>query len=275
MLRKLLKYDFKALFKFWWIAALINLALSIFGGLFTLIQSCNYWIAELLSNFTGGAIFLVNCSYVALIIVSFVLIFIRFYQNFFSDEGYLTFTLPVKRSQLLNSKVISGVAIVLASLVVCGVNVFIMELISTPAYQHNGGNIIYEYIGDRIHNLGPVIWVYALETLVLTLAVVVLAVVMLYFCITFGSMIVKKGKLIISIILCYGLSNLLVGVSFFSTFFCFVGAMLLSPLEYAITTNPNPIAVLALLGLIFYVGALSALFYSLQYGMLDKKLNLS
>ena len=92
-----------------------------------------------------------------------------------------------------------------------------------------------------------------------------------YFCITFGSMIVKKGKLIISIILFYGVSSAFVSINLFLVFF---GALSLNFVSMDATVNLDPTLSLFLLGLIFYAGAIAGLLYSLQYWMLDKKLNL-
>lgn len=42
----------------------------------------------------------------AIIILCSVIVIVRFYKNLITDEGYLMFTLPVKPSQLINSKLI-------------------------------------------------------------------------------------------------------------------------------------------------------------------------
>ena len=273
MLKKLLKYDFRAVLKFWWIAVAANFLLSVTGGFISLIESYDTWLAELVSTMSGFPLFLVNCSYVALFIVALVLLFIRFYQNFFSDEGYLTFTLPVTRSQLLNSKVITGISIMGATLLVCCANLLLMNIITywpdvvDGTYFHS----FMKYIVTGTQTQGVLFWLYMAEALVLVVAVVVLVVLFLYFCITFGSMIVKKGKLIISIILFYGASSIFVSVNMFMLI---LGAISFNFIFWETGANIDPTVALFLLGLIFYAGAISGLLYSLQYWMLDKKLNL-
>ena len=274
MLKKLLKYDFKAIFKFWWIAVVVNFALSIYGGFLQQIENYNQKLAETLYDLLGLSLFMVNCSYVALIIVTLVLIFIRFFQNFFTDEGYLTFTLPVTRSQLLNSKVIAGVGTLLASVVICLINLAIMNTIAWwPDLVAGDFQLAIAYITESMSTLGIYFWIYCLEVPLLVVACAVLVVTTLYFCITFGSMIVKKGKLILSIILCYFISNIVVSAGFFGMIYWFLGFSVFATLDT--TVDQAPVTALVLLGLIFYGGALSGLLYSLQYGMLDKKLNLS
>jgi hypothetical protein len=50
--------------------------------------------------------------------VTFILIIVRFYKNLISDEGYLMFTLPVKASQLIHSKLIASIIWLLSSVAV-------------------------------------------------------------------------------------------------------------------------------------------------------------
>jgi hypothetical protein len=62
-------------------------------------------------------------SIIAIVVVSLVIIVLRFYKNLTTDEGYLMFTLPVKSHQLINSKLyasliwtVAGLAAVLTSI---------------------------------------------------------------------------------------------------------------------------------------------------------------
>ena len=52
---------------------------------------------------TFGIILLTCAAFTTAIIIA-----VRFYKNTYSDEGYLTHTLPVKRGTLLLAKVIAG-----------------------------------------------------------------------------------------------------------------------------------------------------------------------
>jgi hypothetical protein len=56
-------------------------------------------------------------SIIAIIMVSFVIIIMRFYKNLMTDEGYLMFTLPVKSHQLINSKLFASILWTVASVV--------------------------------------------------------------------------------------------------------------------------------------------------------------
>ena len=100
MLAKLLKYDFKAMFK-------IFLPL---WGVLLVVSGVNRLISgSPLAEGGGMGIFtsLLGVMYVLLImavmVVTTVIIIARFYQGLLKDEGYLMFTIPVKPWQLLAS----------------------------------------------------------------------------------------------------------------------------------------------------------------------------
>lgn len=109
MLGKLIKYDFKSLNRY---LILIHgfLVLSAVAVRVFLTAPFNVYIFE---NSSMGSIMvsLLILYFVIITGTSFatsILIAVRFYKNLYSDEGYLTFTLPVTRSQLLVSKTIVG-----------------------------------------------------------------------------------------------------------------------------------------------------------------------
>lgn len=274
MLKKLLKYDLKAVFRFWWIAVIICFSISVVGGFSFLIDQYEGWIPEMLSAMTDWAVFLAYCSYFAMMVLTLVLLFVRFFKNFFSDEGYLTFTLPVSRKDLLNSKVITGFIAMTAAAAVCGVGLLIMAAIEQSADLKNGSIFapVIEYFAKGMRTQGVFFWIYITEGITLALVILALVVLFLYFCITFGSMIVKKGKLLASIAIFYGATSLFISIA--------QGLLIFGTIGFMISSSPDalsqmdPIVALFLLGLIFYLSMLGCLLYAVQYRMLDKKLNL-
>ena len=109
MLRKLLKYDMMSVWKGGW-------------GVLPIMAACTV-IASLAANLLNAdsSNYADHTSYALAIIVFFVcvfgivacgviignLVFVRFYKNFYTDEGYLTFTLPASRKILLFSKTLN------------------------------------------------------------------------------------------------------------------------------------------------------------------------
>ena len=135
MLAKLLKYDFKAMFK-------IFLPL---WGVLLVVSGVNRLISgSPLAEGGGMGIFtsLLGVMYVLLImavmVVTTVIIIARFYQGLLKDEGYLMFTIPVKPWQLLASKLISAMVISIISGVVALASVAII------AYFPEMGQVLAE-----------------------------------------------------------------------------------------------------------------------------------
>lgn len=122
MLKKLIKYDVKKMtcaLPYFYLASIVFALLTRFVNVWKDIQ----FLFILGQIFQGTTIaLLVNC------LVNVVLnVLIRsFRSTFYGDESYLTHTLPVSKNQLLLSKFISALIILLLTIVVAFLCLFIM-----------------------------------------------------------------------------------------------------------------------------------------------------
>lgn len=107
MLGKLIKYDLKALNRFMFIIHAFLLAAAILGRIF-LTGRLDFRSQELNLTLLLTSYMLYLLVIVAASLGTYMVIAVRFYKSIFSDEGYLTNTLPVTRSSILLSKMISG-----------------------------------------------------------------------------------------------------------------------------------------------------------------------
>ncbi len=123
MLKKLLKYDFKALFNVLLPVYVILIFLSLFNR-----------VAELLSD--KLAILKIPAGFISIIylivligtpIATFIISITNYYKNLAGDEGYLMHTLPVTKKDLVLSKLISYLTTMLVSLVIAIIGLFIGE----------------------------------------------------------------------------------------------------------------------------------------------------
>lgn len=106
MLGKLLKHEWKAVWKIPVLLIGILLAAAVMAG-FTF--HLPIWDSEWVGLPLSGVMMIIT-FYVAIIGVSLgitIYFAVRYYKNMFTDEGYLTNTLPVSSHQLLLSKVIT------------------------------------------------------------------------------------------------------------------------------------------------------------------------
>ena len=208
-------------------------------------------------------------------ILTLVLIFMRLYSNFFTDEGYLTFTLPVHRLQLVNAKLITGVLAILATGAVVTVDLAVMYFLRDPeqVFSPHFWRELETSWQAMQNTLGNYLWVYALEFLVFGLLATVCTVLFLYTCISFAAMIVKKGKLIAAIGIYYGFNSLV--ATLMQLFMIFGINSLLYWAEPLNTRQTLTAAAVILLGLVCFTAMFCGLLYGLLYYFVDRKLNLS
>lgn len=107
MLGKLIKYDLKSTSRFLVLIHVFLVILSVLGRIFVTGQ-INFEAEEVDQLLLTLTLVLYIILFAGASFGTYIVIAVRFYKNLFSDEGYLTNTLPVKKSTLLLSKTISG-----------------------------------------------------------------------------------------------------------------------------------------------------------------------
>ncbi len=133
MLGKLLKHEWKAV---WRVPTLLIGILMIIAVISGLTFALPIWDSEWIGLPLSGMM-LILLFYAAMIGVGIgitIYFAVRYYKNMFTDEGYLTHTLPVTSHQLLASKIITmsawnligGIAVLVSLLVFGGVAVLFL-----------------------------------------------------------------------------------------------------------------------------------------------------
>ena len=275
MLKKLLKYDLKYIFKYWWIAALTSTALSFVGGGCITVLRSERNLPEIVHVMSVLSFVFVFLGFMALAILTAILNFARFYQNFFSDEGYLTFTLPVKTTQLLNSKIIMSTIAMVSTSILLAVNVLTMLAIGfadqLPDFFKSLSLGIEEILKEI--SVGDIIYLitYLIEFIIIGILSIVFSNMFLYCCITLGSTVTKKAKVVTSIGIYY-VANMI-----FSTAIQIFMAFVIPSERFLNLPEESTLLIIALvmLVIILFLGILCTVLYTLQYWMLDRKLNLS
>ena len=113
MLRKLLRYDLKSLFKSVFPLYTYGLIIAIICGVINRINEAS---AAWIWSFLGSIVVLAEYAiYIFLIVYPIIVIIKRYVDNMYGDEGYLTHTLPIKKEKILLSKYISGFILLVVS----------------------------------------------------------------------------------------------------------------------------------------------------------------
>ncbi len=121
MLKKLIKYDLKWMFKF----LLIFYSLATVFGIITRLMTnvTDSLIMDIVKEFCSGFAIAMVCS---TLINNIMRMWVRFKNHLYGDESYLTHTLPVEKSTHYLSKIITTVITLFVSFLVVGLVLFIM-----------------------------------------------------------------------------------------------------------------------------------------------------
>lgn len=230
MLGKLFKHEFMTIGRIALPTYGAMLVLSLIGRFLTWILSRKYIythvpktfvkILQVLSSLVSTVYVI---AFIALIILTLVYIVMRFYRNFFTDEGYLMHTLPVRPISLVFSKLFNAwiwiffsVAIALLSLyITLGhydqlTDVFHQLIDSIQDVTNREGSYLRE-------ELGVPVWVFVIEVVVFLFLLMTRYLVSWYGAVSFGMMISKKHKLfgtLVAYLIVENVSNMFMGVFF-------------------------------------------------------------
>lgn len=287
MFRKLLKYDFRALTKLWLLLSATALGLAVVGGvcLRGLVLAVSEPAKIAFMPFCMMGFMLSMFGLAAYVIAITVIIMIRFYSNLFTDQGYLTFTLPVKRSAIFNSKLLTAFVFNTSTLLVFLASVIIVLAIAPGGQTANSalGEVVN---GLRIslismgaimtHELAAWITVYIIVFVLLCVVQFVYSTLLLFACVTFGSIIVKKLKVLMAIGLYYGASMVTSVVSYILSALLSVTMMAIESAPAAITAGEALWAILlVIIGVILAIGLVCCFLYKFTVEKLRGNLNLA
>lgn len=123
MLLRLLKYDFRAMWKRFSLIWGAALALALVNR-FTLFRDTG----DAVFGQDGPFMFAFMCVIVAMFVIAMIFVVDRFSKGLLGDEGYLMHTLPVRSWQLVASKLICGTV----TWIGCGVVALLSPFIMAP-----------------------------------------------------------------------------------------------------------------------------------------------
>ncbi len=287
MLKKCLKYDLKAILRLWWIIAASMLGAALIASIgirffieVTRMESPNSALSLL--SFAGLFSAIPCCIILfAGLTLSFILVYWRFYSHFYTDEGYLTFTLPIKRSTLYLSKVISGSIIELSTIAVFFLSIGLIVLIVPPTGFDGLLNFVaYKAIGQAIQLLWAGVGPWLLLWIPLILALLVLFQLcgsgLTYLCVTIGAVVAKKHKLLAGIGIYYLVNTLLSLVSQFVSMFLSAGIFYTIGIIIQSGGAATGLGVAAILLITCAIAATIAIcFHFISLDKVERKLNLA
>ena len=288
MLKKCLKYDLRAVGRIWWIlaasmaGAFIVASLSLRVLMQSTLDPDPSSVLLTLSIFGGLISILCVFAIFAAMTVSIILVYWRTYTHFYTDEGYLTFSLPVKRSTLYLSKVLTSAIVETSMVILCILGVSLMLLVVPPA--ENGellNTVVFKSLFEGIQYLADLTgsgWILAWVIAFLPLPFICQFFTsgMTFLCLTVGSVIAKKHKLLAAIGIYYGVTTVLSTIGQFAFYFLvdgFVGFFEICSNAGTLTTGISGIAVILIVDLAF--ACMAAVTHFITVNLIERKLNLA
>lgn len=277
MFSKIFKYDFKYVFKIWWIFATVTLGLSCGAGAMIrgMINLASNDIDNFLFNFlTAMGLFMILMLLCLFPIVPVVVSLVRYYKNFYSDEGYLTFTLPVKRSSLLNSKILNFLLFEVMSGLVLVVDAVIILLVGIKDLYQEIPRFIETVFKELQELWNLYLTIDVILVPLLLLAALLMSINIYYLCFTFGSVVTKRLKVLASIGIYFGISGILNVIQQIISYFT-LDTLLNHTITYAEFADTGaPFTIFLLLCTVLY-GAAAVVAYCINLHCIKNKLNLS
>lgn len=215
MFAKLLKNEFRATRNAMTVLCLTALGAGVLGGCAmgylmwasTLDMEMNFILTMCILVMVAAMICLGVCGVGALF-----LMIARFYKSRFTDEGYLTFTLPVTTHQVLLSSLVSSGLNMLLTFVVVFCSFVIMMLVGmsfAEEFWPTALGMVPELWNSLCNSMTWEIAGYLALVLGDILAGLVYELVLLMLSVTIGALIAKKHKILAAVGAYYGINMLL------------------------------------------------------------------
>lgn len=270
MLRKLMKYEFRATSRtflpLYGVLLLVAFLLAVFDQMHESWGESIPWLntASMITSFVYGGLF------IAIMVMTALVTFQRFYHNLFTDEGYLTHTLPVKPHTHVTGKLLVSIVWIVAS-----VAVFLLSLLILSIFhlQPVDAKEFFAALAQWIPKSNLEGWVIFLELLLFLFLGLVCSILSIYMAIAVGN-ISSRHKVALGI-------GVFVGTGIIQQVVYGLGITLgirsTWDLWKNVPDNTFPTWPIHgfLLGHIAYLLLFSALFYMVISWVLKKKLNLS
>lgn len=270
MLSKLMKYDFKATSKFFVPCSIFILLYSCVATLFfnfsTITGKMNSSISftlliTLLTVFYAGIL-------IAYVLGTYAISIVHFYKSMVTDQGYLTHTLPVKKSKIILGKFLTANILCLIGAIIAGLSAIIY--FDIPSILSNL-NLDYAKIWSTIYpEIGPV---GIILTIISCFLGFMTNIAMFYLAIALGQL-VNKHKALGSILFFFALLFVYqIIATFFGFFFLDSNAKILYENSSGFFSTTGAYTLTMILGIVSSI-VVTAIQLFITHFIFQKKLNL-
>lgn len=274
MVRKLIKYDFHSYFRLLFPVQLIILGFALINRIIQFFEPPLHSASAASTIYSGMFIttmVLYVISVIICIVMTVVVGIVRFYQGMYTNEGYLSHTLPVKTEQHIFAKLLTSVIFCLGGLLA----IFLSFMIITAGDMNiEIFKAIYYMLGRFFTEFGVNAGFFIAEGILLLCISVLFVFLKLYCCISVGQM-VKRKKILLAFGVYFGIY---VAKQIFGTFiviFVMLNLDFLNKVGDWIGANPIPFIHIFLAVNILLTSLFALVYFLITKTIMSKKLNLT
>jgi len=219
--------------------------------------------------------FVIAC--IVSLVLTFIFVITRFYKNMFTNEGYLSFTLPVSVHQHILVKLTVGVG----AIVYCFLLIIISVCLATAGELTLELFKAFFYIVDDFYRIlveltssADAVF-YAVETVILLIVSTFSGVLLYYACIAIGQL-TKKNRVLaaVGVYFLYYFINQIISTVFIAVFSVISYTAFMDEIILYIENNTSEFVHLVFCFSIILSALLGGLYYFLTSYIMSKKLNL-
>lgn len=191
MLKKLFKYELKSTSKLMLVIYAVMITVTLIGALVISYQPLSESVANISALLSSSVLICYALTAFALFVITYVFMCIHFYQTMYSDRGYLTHTLPVKPTSVLNTKLLVSLFWMLCSaLLLC----FSFVILAGAASKGNylSGDEWHIFIQNFRKTTGYSIWGFVGYAVILVIVSCLLYLLLVFASASIGQMFSHK-----------------------------------------------------------------------------------
>ena len=282
MLGKLIKHEWRG----YKVSLIIIFAVLAVTTLLTglMIQTINPDHDDVVSGLslmiTIFSIFLYYFGIIGCILGSMLVIAVRFYKTCYTDQGYLTHTLPASPVQILSSKIITAVlhymlvaAGIVVSFIIIAMSAFFRgEQLNPSEFSNVSFGELYSEININFENeFGVSLTLYFIVILLFAIISLISTIIITLGCVSLGQLFTKH-RIIGAIIAFFGVNTILQIISFVATIpmYIKIGAAEMYNQNMTPFEAISPSFLITILGTV----VMAVIMYFVNLHMMTKKLNL-
>ncbi|MBR7133058.1 MAG: hypothetical protein IKD04_05945 [Clostridia bacterium] len=268
MVKKLFKHEILAYLRVWLPTQAVLLGIALLGRVIQLFETDT----TVYSIVSGSSTITYSIAIVVSIGLTFIFGIVRFYKNLFTNEGYLSFTLPVTPSQHIIVKALTALLfqvatalIAILSLTIITAGEMLTELTKAAVYLLN---ILKQVVGNHLY-------LYLAEIIIALNILVLTAFLFYYTCISIGQLF-KKNRVLAAVGVYFGfyLAEQIIGTIFIIIITVFRDKLPIEQIMNAIEAHPRAAAHIIICGIMLIALIGAAIYFIVVKTIIKNRLNL-